>query len=161
MLNRFASALALSLLSGSVLAQTSPAEEDLLTRINQLRIEGISCPGSGPRPVAGTLLPTPAHAQAADMQARYMAATHQVSHIGAGGSTPKTRAAKMGLSAVSLTEIIYLGSGNNPEKAINWWRNSAVHCAVMTDPRYTHAAASVVSGGGSTAYVVVLSSRPK
>lgn len=139
----------------------SAAEAQLLAGLNQARARGVTCPAVGRRPVGAPLLASAAHALAARTQAGYMGRSGRISHIGTGGSTPRVRAASTGVTAASVTEIIYLGSGVNPQAAVRWWLHSPVHCVVLTDPRYTHAGASVVQGSRGTAYVVVLSSRPR
>ncbi|BDP41849.1 hypothetical protein DAETH_18180 [Deinococcus aetherius] len=139
----------------------SPAEARVLAGLNVLRAGGISCPGLGRRPVAAPLRASGEHALAARMQAGYLGGSGRITHTGVNGSTPRVRAASTGVRAVSVTEIIYLGAGLSPAGAVGWWRGSAVHCAVLTDPRYTHAGAAVVQGSRGTAYVVVLSSEPR
>ena len=141
-------------------AQASP-EPQLLARLNGIRAQGVNCPGSGRRPVAPALSYSSPHAGAAQLQARYMAASGRVTHTGLGGSTPRVRAASTGVNATSVTEIVYMGAGSNPEQAMRWWLGSAVHCYWMTEGRYTHAGASVVRGARGTAYVIVLSSQPR
>ena len=156
--------LAAALLSScavpSAQAQASP-EAQLLARLNGVRAQGVGCPGSGRRPVAGPLSFSAPHAQAARLQAGYMASSGRVTHSGQNGSTPRVRAASTGVSATSVTEIVYMGSGLNPEAAMRWWLGSAVHCYWMTQGNYTHAGASVVRGARGTAYVIVLSSQPR
>ncbi len=87
-----------------------------------------------------------------------MAATGRVTHDGENGSTPRVRAASYGVQAVSVTEIIYMGSKLDLGEAVAWWTGSNVHCTVMTDPRYTEAGVSVQRGPRGTSYVVVFSS---
>ncbi|EYB68262.1 hypothetical protein DEIPH_ctg025orf0115 [Deinococcus phoenicis] len=139
----------------------SSAEAQLLAGLNQARAQGVVCPGLGRRPVAGPLSASVSHALAARTQAGYMSSSGRITHTGAGGSTPRIRAASTGVQAVSVTEIIYLGAGVGPQGVVRWWLNSPVHCSVLTDARYTHAGASAVQGSRGTAYVVVLSSRPR
>ncbi len=141
-------------------AQTS-AEAQLLAQLNQVRVQGVTCPGSGRRPAAGALRSSVPHARAARLQAGYISASGRVTHYGAGGSTPRVRAASTGVRATSVTEIVYMGAGTNPEGALRWWLQSPVHCYWMTEGRYTHAGVSVVQGSRGTAYVVVLSSQPR
>ncbi|ACO46447.1 CAP domain-containing protein [Deinococcus deserti] len=148
------------LLSSPVKAQ-STAEATLLSRLNEVRTQGVNCPGNGRRPVAGGLVQSGQHAQAARIQAVHMGSSGSISHTGAGGTTPKIRAASTGVNAVSVTEIIFMGRGVNPEAAMQWWLNSPVHCYWMTEGRYTHAGASIIQGARGTAYVIVLSSQPR
>jgi len=146
----------------------TPAQQ-LLARVNALRAAGIVCPagnsapapetGAGARrPLTGTLAFSPLHAAAAFMQAKRMVQVNDVTHEGEGGSTPQSRAATAGIRAASVSEIVYLGRRGGVEGAVTWWRHSAVHCRVMTDPRYSVAGASVVAGPDGTAYVMVLTS---
>lgn len=146
--------------SATAFAQTS-AESQLLARLNQVRAQGVTCPGSGRRPAAGALAFSNTHAQAARIQANYMTSSGRITHTGANGTTPRIRAASTGVNAVSVTEIIFMGTGLNPEAAIQWWLHSPVHCFWMNEARYTHAGASIVQGSRGTSYVVVLSSQPR
>ena len=148
--------LAATAWSGTGAAAPSSAEGQLLSRLNEVRAQGVTCPGSGTRPVAGPLDPSDLHAASALKQASYMAQSGVISHTGPGGTTPRVRAASTGIRSVSVTEIIYMGSGLNPEAAMQWWLHSPVHCYYMTDQRYTIAGASVVRGNRGTAYVMVL-----
>ena len=157
-----ASILGAAVLCGTVWASaSSTAEGQLLTRLNQIRAEGVSCPGSGIRPVAGALQASELHAASALKQASYMAGSGLITHTGPGGTTPRVRAASTGIQSVSVTEIVYLGSGLDSEAAMQWWLHSPVHCFYMTDSRYTTAGASVVRGSRGTAYVMVLTSDPR
>ncbi|UBV41642.1 CAP domain-containing protein [Deinococcus taeanensis] len=160
-LQRTLGALATLLALGLPAAAQSSAESQLIVRLNQVRAQGVTCPGSGHRPSAGPLTYTPALAAAARLQAGYMGSTGRISHTGAGGSTPRIRAASTGVNAVSVTEIIYMGGTLNPESAIRWWLNSPVHCFWMNEGRYTHVGAAVIPGSRGTAYVMVLSSQPR
>ncbi|WP_412028421.1 CAP domain-containing protein [Deinococcus yunweiensis] len=157
-LSVFAALATLSL--GSAHAQ-SAAERQLLSRLNEVRAQGVTCPGSGVRPAAGALAYSAQHAQAARLQAVYMGQSGRITHTGRSGSTPRIRAASTGVNAVSVTEIIYMNGGVNPEQAMRWWLNSPVHCYWMTEGRYTRAGASVLPGLRGTAYVIVLSSDPR
>ncbi|WP_425146314.1 CAP domain-containing protein [Deinococcus sp.] len=150
---------------GAAAVQSGPAENSaatrLLSRLNGIRVAGVVCPGSGARAPAEALIPSALHSAAAARQADYMAGSGVVSHTGPDGSSPRVRALKSGIRSVSVSEIIYLGNGLNPEKAMQWWLHSPVHCSVMTDPRYTTAGASVVQGSQGSAYVIVLTSDPQ
>ena len=154
--------LGAAVLGGTVRASaSSTAEGQLLTRLNQIRAAGVSCPGSGARPVAGALQSSGLHAVSALEQASYMARSGLITHTGPGGTTPRVRAASTGIESVSVTEIVYLGGGLDSEAAMQWWLHSPVHCYYMTAQRYTTAGASVVRGSRGTAYVMVLTSDPR
>lgn len=137
------------------------AERRVFARLNQIRAASLNCPGSGPRPAVAALRPSSLHAASAFRQASYMARSGEVSHIGAGGTTPRVRAVSSGIQTVSVTEIIYLGSRLDPETAVQWWLHSPLHCSIVTDGGYTTAGVSVVRGERGTAYVVVLTSSPR
>lgn len=149
------------LLTTSVTQAQATPEAQLLARLNAVRAQGVSCPGSGRRPVAGALTYSAPHAQAARLQAGYMGASGRITHSGQNGSTPRVRAASTGVTATSVTEIVYMGTGLNTEAAMRWWLSSPVHCYWMTQGSYTHAGASVIRGSRGTAYVIVLSSQPR
>ncbi len=144
--------LALSLLTQG---RAAGSESALLGGVNALRAQGIRCAGAA-RPRSAPLSFMSAQAAAARIQASYMAQTGRISHTGAGGTSPRVRAASVGVRG-SMSEIIYLSSGLNAQQAVNWWRSSPVHCYAMTDPRYTKAGMSIVRGARGTAYVMVLS----
>ncbi len=133
----------------------------VLKRLNQVRLSGATCPGVGVRPAVGLLHASPLHAATAFLQSKYMAGSGEVGHLGPDGSTPPQRAAGLGLRAVGVTEIVYLGHSPGLESALGWWLHSPVHCKIITDPRYSVAGGSVVQGRQGTAYVVVLSSGAK
>ncbi len=144
------------LLSG-VGALAGNLDSTLLSKLNAVRAHGVGCP-SGPRAATAALRWNAQLAQAATQQASYMANAGRVTHTGRNGSTPRLRAASFGVDAVSVTEIVYLGQRPDLQRALTWWKNSAVHCFYMTDGRYAQAGASVVSGARGTALVIVMSS---
>ena len=138
-------------------ARAGNPNTSLFSGLNVLRAHGLSCP-SGPRAATSALRWDDRLARAARQQARYLAGSGRVTHSGPSGSTPRLRAASFGARAVSVSEIVYLGSRPQVQGALNWWTHSAVHCFYMTDPRYALAGASVVTGARGTALVIVLSS---
>jgi len=148
----------LALLGLMVLGQgwAAGSESVLLAGVNALRAQGIRCAGVA-RPRSAPLIWTAANNAAARLQASYMAQTGRISHTGAGGSSPRVRAASTGVRGGNMSEIIYLNMGLNAQQAVNWWRNSPVHCYAMTNPLYTKAGMSIVQAGRGTAYVMVLS----
>ena len=132
------------------------AESALLSGVNALRAQGISCAGAF-RPRSAPLVWTATNSAAARLQATYMAQTGRISHTGAGGTSSRVRAASTGVRGPNMSEIIYLSTGLNAAQAVSWWRNSAPHCYAMTNPAYTKAGLSIVRAGRGTAYVMVLS----
>ena len=148
----------LALLGLLVLGQSEGAgsESVLLAGVNVLRAQVVRCAGVA-RPRSAPLTWTAANTAAARLQASDLAQTGRISHTGANGSSPRVRAASTGVRGGNISEIIYLSLGLNAQQAVNWWRNSPVHCYAMTNPLYTKAGVSIVQAGRAAAYVMVLS----
>ena len=88
-------------------ARALSAESALLSGVNALRAQGISCAGAF-RPRSAPLIWTASNSAAARLQATYMAQTGRISHTGAGGTSPRVRAASTGVRGPNMSEIIYL-----------------------------------------------------
>ncbi|XWX03000.1 CAP domain-containing protein [Aggregatilineales bacterium SYSU G02658] len=140
------SALALLLVAVSfppVYAQDAASE--LLARVNTLRAS----------------LGLPAYrwnntlAAAAANQARWMADNNQVSHTQPDGSTPRSRARAAGYPSQLVSENIYMGGMASVDSAWNFWVNSAVHYAGLTNARYDEVGIASATGAGGRAYVMV------
>lgn len=144
--------------TGSDPARTAPlmGAAYLMARLNDVRGSGANCP-NGLRAAAPAVRFQMLLTEAARAQAAFMANSGRVTHIGPDNSAPRQRVERLGMNAAHLSEIIYLQRSGAEEDAIRWWLNSGVHCAVMTDPRYTHVGASVTPGAFGTAFVVLLS----
>ena len=71
------------------------------------------------------------------------------------GIGPRTRVTRAGYSYSRMSEIIFLGSGG-ASRAVNWWKNSRIHCWAISNPLYTEVGAAQYNG----AWVVVMA-RPK
>ncbi len=92
-------------------------------------------------------------------QANQMAATGQITHTGAGGTTPFQRAAAAGYGGGQhffISEIIYGGTNATVETAMTWWLNSGPHYTAITSPNYQEIGAGVASAGGWTYYAAVM-----
>ncbi len=95
-------------------------------------------------------------AAAAQNQANYMAAnTVFSSHIGAGGSTPQSRAAAAGYVG-RVSENIVGGTGMTAASGLNWWSNSPVHYNTLITSRYQEAGTGFASNGSTNFYVLVV-----
>lgn len=93
---------------------------------------------------------------AAQNQANYMAAnTVFSSHIGAGGSTPQSRANAAGYVGF-VTENIVGGTGMTPSRGLRWWENSRVHYNTLVTNRYIEAGAGYSTNGTDYFYVLVV-----
>jgi uncharacterized protein YkwD len=71
------------------------------------------------------------------------------------GIGPRTRVVRAGYNFSRMSEIIFLGNGG-ASRAVNWWKNSRVHCQAMMNRNYTQVGAGYSNG----AWVVVMA-RPK
>ena len=124
--------------------------------LDDVRATGVTCPGESQ---ARTNLPFTADARlarAAQEQADFIAGSGQVTHEGPDGSHPRDRAAEQGVTSEDVTEIVYLGQSGSFDRAVAWWLDSPVHCAILADAQYRAAGVSVRRGDHGTAYVVVL-----
>ncbi len=121
------------------------AASELLTRVNNLRAS----------------LGLPAYrwnnalAAAAANQARWMVDNNQVSHTQPDGSTPRSRARAAGYPSQLVSENIYMGGMASVDAAWNFWVNSGVHYAGLTNARYDEVGIATAAGAGGRAYVMV------
>lgn len=126
-------------------AQAQDAAGDLLGRINGLR----ASLGLAPYSLNGAL------STAALRHAQWMSATGSVSHTGADGSTPRSRAVAAGYSSNWVSENIYIGSIATAADAWNFWVNSPIHYAGLTAGHYSDVGIGVSGGGNGTAFVLL------
>lgn len=126
-------------------AQAQDAASDLFNRVNGLR----ASLGLAPYRLNSAL------AAAAQDHAQWMAATGQVTHTRSDGSTPRTRAAAYGYSSSWVSENIYMGGLATADDAWNFWLNSAIHYAGMTNRQYQEIGVGVASGPEGQAFVLV------
>lgn len=95
-------------------------------------------------------------AAAAQNQANYMAANNIFSsHIGAGGSTPQSRASAAGYIG-RVTENIVGGTGLTAPRGLTWWVSSPVHYNTLITSRYQEAGTGFASNGTDNFYVLVV-----
>lgn len=95
-------------------------------------------------------------AAAAQNQANFMAAnTVFSSHVGAGGSTPQSRAAAAGYVG-RVTENIVGGTGMTAPRGLTWWVNSPVHYNTLITSRYWEAGTGFATNGTDNFYVLVV-----
>lgn len=95
-------------------------------------------------------------AAAAQSQANYMAAnTVFSSHLGAGGSTPQSRANAAGYVG-RITENIVGGTGLTAPRGLTWWVSSPVHYNTLITSRYQEAGTGFASNGTDNFYVLVV-----
>lgn len=95
-------------------------------------------------------------ASAAQNQANFMAAnTIFTSHVGAGGSTPQSRAAAAGYVG-RVSENIVGGTGMTAARGLTWWTNSPVHYNTLITSRYQEAGTGFATNGNENFYVLVV-----
>lgn len=95
-------------------------------------------------------------AAAAQNQANFMAAnTVFSSHVGAGGSTPQSRAAAAGYIG-RVTENIVGGTGMTAARGLTWWVSSPVHYNTLITSRYQEAGTGFATNGTDNFYVLVV-----
>ncbi|MCP4424518.1 MAG: LysM peptidoglycan-binding domain-containing protein [Chloroflexi bacterium] len=93
---------------------------------------------------------------AAQNQANYMATnTIFTSHVGAGGSTPQSRANAAGYVGY-VSENIVGGTGMTPNQGFIWWENSPVHYNTLVTTRYIEAGTGYATNGSENFYVLVV-----
>jgi len=74
---------------------------------------------------------------AAQSQAEWMALTGSVTHTRPDGSSPRSRAAAYGYSSTWVSENIYMGTMASVDSAWNFWINSSIHYAGLTNINYS------------------------
>ncbi|MEW5870410.1 MAG: CAP domain-containing protein [Chloroflexota bacterium] len=117
---------------------------DVIAAVNQLRAAN----GLAPYQINGALM------AAAQAHSEYQASIGSVTHSGAGGSSPKTRAAAAGYgggASFSLSENIYGGNSATYQQAVQWWQGDSSHLTTMLSTSYVDAGAGVATNG-STVY---------
>ncbi len=140
----------IAILLGASLADARSSNETRVTSIiNALRSSGARCNGSGGVRL-GTLRYNATLARAARQHAIHMGSKRFVSHYYQ-GIGPRTRVARAGYRYSRMSEIIFLGNGG-ASRAVNWWKNSRIHCWAMTNSNYTEVGAAYFNG----AWVVVM-----
>jgi LysM repeat protein len=93
---------------------------------------------------------------AAQNQANYMASNGVFSsHIGAGGSTPQSRANAAGYIG-QVSENIVGGTNLSANQGLTWWRNSPVHYNTLITSRYIEAGTGFATNGNENFFVLVV-----
>jgi hypothetical protein len=118
---------------------------DLLGRVNNLR----ASLGLNPYTFNTQL------ATAANSHASWMATTGEVSHTQYDGSTPRDRASAAGYSSQWVSENIYMGGLANTDSAWNFWINSPIHYAGLTNVHYNDIGIGTAQGTSGQAFVLV------
>lgn len=98
-------------------------------------------------------------AAAAQQQSEYMATTGHISHTQSNGSTPTSRAAANGYGGSMIAENIYGGLIAQATDAWNFWLNSGVHYATLTNSRNNEIGIGAAKGENGTFYALVIGYR--
>jgi uncharacterized protein YkwD len=133
----------LSWLVGSGAAQDVTA--DLLGRMNTLR----SSLGLAPYSLNASL------SAAAQDHAQWMADTGQIVHTRPDGSTPRSRASAAGYGSGWVSENIFMGGRAGAGDAWNFWLNSPIHYAGLTNASYRDVGIGSASGASGRTFVLV------
>ncbi len=83
----------------------------------------------------------------AQKHTEYQASIGSSQHKGEGGTTSTQRAEAMGYGGdktIFTDEMIYHGGYATPQAALEWWKNSPIHNAIMTSDRYHEIGVGVV-----------------
>lgn len=118
---------------------------DLLARINNLR-GSLGLPGYS---LNGAL------SAAAQSQAQWMAETGNISHTRPDGSTPRSRAAAFGYPTTEVSENIYGGTNAGVDAAWNFWVNSRIHYAGLSNVRYKEVGIGIARTAWGATFVLV------
>ena len=138
--------LCLVLFVGETTAVQAQSASAIFQEVNQFRLNN----GLAPFQYSNAL------AAAAQNQANYMAANNVfTSHVGAGGSTPQSRAAASGYVG-RVSENIVGGTGMTAARGLNWWVNSPVHYNTLITSRYQEAGTGFATNGNENFYVLVV-----
>ncbi len=138
--------LCLFVIVGEATAVQAQSASAIFQEVNQFRLNN----GLAPFEYSNAL------AAAAQNQANFMAANNVfTSHVGAGGSTPQSRAAAAGFVG-RVSENIVGGTGMTAARGLNWWVNSPVHYNTLITSRYQAAGTGFASNGNENFYVLVV-----
>ena len=136
----------LFLVVGETTAVQAQSASAIFQEVNQFRLNN----GLAPFQYSNAL------AAAAQNQANFMAANNVfTSHIGAGGSTPQSRAAASGYVG-RVSENIVGGTGMTAARGLTWWVSSPVHYNTLITSRYQEAGTGFSSNGNENFYVLVV-----
>jgi uncharacterized protein YkwD len=148
----FVSAAAMAAMSGAAHAgEGAFSAEAALHRINDARqSEGLSPLG-----------PDPSLMKAAALYAEDMRRREEISHYGADGSTPPTRAAAAGYPGEFVTEALAAGQ-STLEEVVDAWLDSPPHRAALLAPEGAHLGVALHEDPASTyqTYWTVLVAAP-
>lgn len=130
------------------LNQPAGIEQEMLMRVNKLRVSGVMCGGSA-YPSAPTLSWNSELLQAAAGHSADMAARNYFSHVSLDGRTPPQRLKQPGYDYSSMGENIAAGQGS-VEAVVAAWMASPDHCKNLMNPVFRDIAVACVANPGTT-----------
>lgn len=95
---------------------------------------------------------------AAQSHANWMAA-NVISHTGAGGSSPLSRAITVGFNGFVIENIVG-GAKMSPRQGLIWWQNSPIHLNTLVTMSYPEAGVGFSSNGAQNMFVLVVGRYP-
>lgn len=144
----------LALWAGFTLAQDASLENQMLELINQTRTSGRICVGGGGVKVAPLQI-NPILNQVAQTHALHMGQQNFLSHVYRGADA-QMRLQQAGYKYLRMSEIIFKGGSNSPERALHWWLNSPIHCRAIMNPGYTQIGVGLSPYGNAWAVELAL-----
>jgi uncharacterized protein YkwD/LysM repeat protein len=130
-------------------ASGASTSSEVIDLVNQLR----SADGLAPYRADSALM------AAAQAHSDYMAESGDVSHTGAGGSSPAGRAAAAGYTGSGVIENIMSGVNLSAAQAVSWWQNDGAHLTTLLSTAAEDAGAGVASSGDTVYYTFLVGSR--
>ncbi len=130
--------------STSLRQRCAAAGQRILQEVNRARGDGRRC-GLRWYPAVGPVRWNASLAKAAVGHAIYMAAKGRISHVGAGGTTPRQRAGAAGYEGRLWGENVASGQESAAEVVESWLRSPG-HCRNIMDRRFKEMGAGCAVG---------------
>lgn len=151
--------ISITFFTNSVFSQETGVDiKELLTLTNSQRAKDCKC-ASKKQKAVGLLVWNENLAAAAQEQAEYLIKKKSISHTGAHGSDPASRAKKHGYSWSYVGENIAKGQ-ETLEEVIKSWMKSPPHCRNIMNGNYTEFGAAVVLAKNGQLIWVQVFGRP-
>jgi Ser/Thr protein kinase RdoA (MazF antagonist) len=132
-------------------SQVDDSAIQIMTLINAYRAENDLYPYACSSSLIGT----------AQAHTDYQASINDSTHTGSGGTTSSQRVGASGYggdNAIQVNEMIYFGQFATPEKAVEWWKDSPIHDAIMLSEEYHEIGVGVAESDTHIYYTVNVAS---
>ncbi|MDR7272910.1 uncharacterized protein YkwD [Pelomonas saccharophila] len=123
-----------------------PSGDAVLARLNALRAQPQAC-GERVWPAVAGLRPSPVLTESARRYARELAARDRIDHVGAGGTSLRTRLREAGYLMRSAGENL-AGGPETLDEAMAQWLASPAHCENLMAPDFQEFGLACVPGPG-------------